>query len=118
MNTVESPEFLQRLQQTGDFDVTKAVREILVRTNTSEESLTFYDNSCDIRSSEGKAPEVQIYYQKRFWIHQLIALNNVNTMEDRLLINQFVVPQDWFTYFANNVVDLANIHGLPKANGW
>jgi len=115
---VETPEFLQRLQRTGDFDVTKAVREILVQTNTSQESLVIYDNNSDIMASVGKAPETQVYYQKRFWIHQLIALSEVNTMEDRLLINQFFVPQDWFTYFAKNIVDLANIHGLPKANGW
>ncbi len=119
MNTnIEPIEFLQRQQQPGDFDVTKAVREILVRTNSTEQQLAVYDNNVDINTSIGKAPETQLFFQKRFWIHQLIALTHVNTMEDRLLINQFTDPQNWFTYFANNVVDLANIHGLPKANGW
>lgn len=119
MNAPTGPhEFLFRPQKPGDFDVTKAVRAILVQTGTTQEQLTVYDNNGDIRASVGKAPETQIFYQKRFWIHQLITLFNVNTMEDRLLINQFQDPQSWFTYFANNIVDLANVHGLPKANGW
>lgn len=117
-DNLELNDFLTQEQLVGDFDLTSAVREVLVRTQTTPEQLAVYDNNSDIKLSVGKRPDAQLFFQKRFWIHQLINLPNVNTREDRLLINQFKVPQDWFTYFSNNVVDLANIHGLPKANGW
>ena len=110
--------FLTSEQKPGDFDLTKAVRETLIRAGASDSQLHAFDNSYDIKESQNKTTEIQLFLHKRFWIYQLITLDGVNTMEDRLLINQFNDPKTWFTYFANNVVDLAMTYNLPKNVGF
>jgi hypothetical protein len=113
--------FLDRMQQIGDLDLTKAVRSALEQTSTEPMNLAAYDSHPSIQASLGKAPEVQLYHQKEFWNYQLLALQenaNVNTLEDRLLIQQFVDPQSWLTYFTKNVIDLVNLYNMPVRHGW
>lgn len=113
-----APQTLAAPQQVGDFDLSKAVSLLLARSQVAKEQIDFYENNVDIRYSQGKTPDAQLYLQKRFWIHQLISLDTLDTMDERLLINQFMVPKDWFTYFANNIVSIILIHKLPTRNGW
>lgn len=105
-------------QKTGDLDLAKAVREIMVRTGVDPAELANYDSNPQITHSRDKSTALQLMIQKSFWTYQLLLIKNKDTMEDRLLLNQFSDPQAWFTYFANNVVDLINIHKLPQRHGW
>ena len=111
-------EFLQRNQQIGDLNLTQAVRDLLVRANCD---LGGYDNHPQIIQSQGKAPEVQLFLQKEYWTYQLLTLqenHSVNTIEDRLLVNQFNDPRTWFEYFAKNVLDLVQLYNMPYRHGW
>lgn len=110
-------EFLNRPQQIGDLDLTAAVRDLLFRTGVQ---VNFYTSHPQIVASIGKAPEVQLFFQKEYWTYQLLALQenqNINTIEDRLLVNQFNDPRTWFEYFANNVLDLVHLYNLPYNHG-
>lgn len=113
--------FLNREQQVGDLDLTNAVIEIMRTTGVSEEKIWIFTSNPQVSMSMGKAPDVQLFLLKEFWIFQLLVLQQtqgINTMEDRLLVNQFNDPRHWFEYFAKNVMDLVHIHGLPVQNGW
>jgi hypothetical protein len=75
----------------------------------------------DIIESVNQRPSNQLFFQKEFWNYQLMLLQtfkNVNTIEDRVLINQFNDPKIWFEYFAHNVLDLVQQHNLPIRYGW
>lgn len=105
-------------QQIGDFDLSGAVRKLLELANVD---LSIYDNSPNIITSIGKDPNTQLYHQKDFWTYQLLLLQQnqkVNTIEDRVLVNQFTDPKSWFEYFANNVLDLIQLYNLPIRHGW
>jgi len=109
-----SDQFFAQSQQSGDFDLTKAVREVLQRTGSID--LSNYDNNSNIIQSQGKAPSVQLFIQKEYWNYQLLCVqenNNFNTLEDRVIMQQFTDPKIWFTYFSNNVVDIAINYNLP-----
>ncbi len=117
----QSHPFLDRQQQIGDLDLTAAVRSALVQTSTEEMNLAAYDSHPSIIESLGKAPEVQLFHQKEFWNYQLLALQenaNINTLEDRLLIHQFLDPQSWLQYFTKNVIDLVSVYNMPVRHGW
>lgn len=113
--------FFDKLQQIGDLDLTAAIRQALVQTSTEAANLAAYDSHPSIQASLGKSPDVQLWHQKEFWNYQLIALQenaNVNTLEDRLLIQQFTDPASWLTYFTKNVIDLVNVYNMPVRHGW
>ena len=113
--------FFDRLQQIGDLDLTSAVRQALTMTGTEPDNIAAYDSHPEIQMSVGKAPDVQLYHQKTFWNYQLLALQenaNINTLEDRLLIQQFKDPASWLTYFTKNVIDLVLIYNMPVRHGW
>lgn len=106
------------IQQIGDFDLTAAVRKVLTMTNTNIDN---YDSHRAIIESVNQRPSNQLFFQKEFWNYQLMLLQtfkNVNTIEDRVLINQFNDPKIWFEYFAHNVLDLVQQHNLPIRYGW
>lgn len=107
------------LQQTGDFDLSAAVRKVLTMANCF--CIDNYDSHSAIVASIGKRPAEQLFYQKEFWIYQLTllqTLKGISTLEDRVLVNQFNDPKTWFEYFAHNVLDLIQQHDLPIRYGW
>ena len=107
------------LQQTGDFDLSAAVRKVLTMANCF--CIDNYDSHSAIMASIGKRPAEQLFYQKEFWIYQLTllqTLKGISTLEDRVLVNQFNDPKTWFEYFAHNVLDLIQQHDLPIRYGW
>lgn len=113
--------FFDRQQQIGDLDLTTAVRQAMSMSSIEEENLQAYDSHPSIQMSKGKSPEVQLYHQKEFWNYQLMALQenaNINTIEDRLLIQQFNDPASWLTYFTKNIVDLIGVYNMPVRHGW
>ena len=105
-------------QQVGDLDMTTAIRDVIASHNLSAEALVVYDNSPLIIQSIGKNPAAQMWLQKEFWLYQLSLINGVNTMEDRVIIQQINDPVTWVQYFAKNVMDLARLHSLPRRHGW
>lgn len=107
------------LQQSGDFDLSAAVRKVLTMANCF--CIDNYDSHSAIMASIGKRPAEQLFYQKEFWIYQLTllqTLKGISTLEDRVLVNQFNDPKTWFEYFAHNVLDLIQQHDLPIRYGW
>jgi hypothetical protein len=113
--------FLDKLQQIGDLDLTAAVRQVMAQSNIPQEHLIAYDSHPSIQRSVGKAPATQLYLQKEFWSYQLLALQenaNISTLEDRLLVDRFMDPQTWLTYFTNNVMDLVVVYNMPVRHGW
>ena len=121
INSTGSDAFLQKQQQPGDLDVTSAIREEMAKSGFSSQALINYDNNPTIQMSQGKAPATQVFLQKEFWTYQLLVLQQeakINTLEDRLLLNQFIDPKSWFTYFVNNIMDLALGNNLPTRHGW
>ena len=121
INSTGSDAFLQKQQQPGDLDVTTAIREAMAKSGFSSQALINYDNNPTIQMSQGKAPATQVFLQKEFWTYQLLVLQQeakINTLEDRLLLNQFIDPKSWFTYFVNNIMDLALGNNLPTRHGW
>lgn len=107
------------LQQSGDFDLSAAVRKVLTMANCF--CIDNYDSHSAIVASIGKRPAEQLFYQKEFWIYQLTllqTLKGISTLEDRVLVNQFNDPKTWFEYFAHNVLDLIQQHDLPIRYGW
>lgn len=120
-DTSQLPAFFTKTAQFGDLDLSSAVRETLIKADLTPENIAAYDSHPSIVLSIGKAPDVQLYLQKQFWIYQLCALQdkgNVDTHEDRLLVNRFQDANSWFTYYCNNVLDLVQEFNMPVRHGW
>lgn len=106
------------IQQVGDFDLYSAVKKVLSMTNCNMDN---FDSNEHVAASIGKRPTEQLFFQKSFWNYQLLLLQElkgVNTIEDRVLLNQFNDSKTWFEYFAHNVLDLVQLYDLPIRHGW
>lgn len=108
--------FLQSPQQSGDLDVTAAIRQIMVSFGCNAESVVIYDNSPLVQQSLGKSPQAQLWLQKEYWIYQLSLVPG--TMEDRIILQQIADPVTWVKHFSMNIMCIALENILPKRHGW
>lgn len=113
--------FLNQAQQLGELDLTTAVLDLMKRSQIPQANIDAYLSNPGIVASLNKNSMVQLWYQKDFWIYQLLCLQQhaqISTLEDRLLVNQFNDPHTWLKYFNDNVMDLVYQYDMPRRHGW
>jgi hypothetical protein len=110
---------LSRKRKEGDFELTQAVRQILVEAGQLRQVEEHFDTHHMIGYSVDLDPGAQLFLQNAYWRLQLMNLpvDTADTIHERLYLQDNVEVEVWLEHFKKVVVPKLVELNLPASLG-
>ena len=90
-----------------------AVRQMLCDSGLIQQAQTAFDNNAQVKEAIGKPFEIQRLLLNRFFIFQLVNLNQ-NTEDARYSLIETGTAKQWLALVGGNVIPVFIENNLPK----
>ena len=107
-------EIYKRDRLDGEYDVVESIRQAMLDSGASRESIEYFDNHYQIVKARSLNADAQVMHCLLFVTAQLATIDNGYAIDARQAIAMQMRPSEWISIFKGKVLPLFIEHDLPK----